>query len=202
MTMRRPLTSPTSLTSLLLIATAACGGEGSTPTIDAPPAAIDAAADATTSGSCTGACTMTQLTATFGSVTRTLDRAVYGITQQPLSIRVEAHRGGMAGCPTASSPTPDYTLILARVPAPPATGTTPGNLLGFKGDLLNGALGAAATMVTSTVVASEICPTCFGMPAPSDPDGFIALDLALTFNGGTVTGHLYATHCDSLDSAD
>lgn len=37
------------------------------------------------------------------------------------------------------------------------------------------------------------------MPAPNDPDGMVALDVTLTFPDGTVTGHLYATHCDSLD---
>jgi hypothetical protein len=38
------------------------------------------------------------------------------------------------------------------------------------------------------------------MPAPADPDGLLALDVALTFESGTITGHLFATHCDSLDT--
>jgi hypothetical protein len=28
---------------------------------------------------------------------------------------------------------------------------------------------------------------------------FVALDVMLTFPAGTVTGHIYATHCASLD---
>lgn len=134
-----------------------------------------------------------------------LDRAVYGLTieaGQPTTAHVEAYRGGGAGCPTEASPTPDYTLVLGAVPVPTAaaTVTSPGNLLDFEGDLLGGALGARATAVTLTPVAVDVCPTCVGGAAPSDPDGFIALDASLTFEGGTVSGHLFATHCDSLDT--
>jgi hypothetical protein len=29
--------------------------------------------------------------------------------------------------------------------------------------------------------------------------GFVAFDAEVTFPDGTMTGHVYATHCDSLD---
>lgn len=182
--------------SLLLLA-AACG-DISSPAVDA--AGTDAAAG------CEGACRTTSLTARFGAVTRTLDHAVYGlelVDGQPVA-HVEVHGGGAAGCPTEASPTPDYTLVLGAVPLadPTAPLSSPGNLLDFVGDLLDGALGARATAVTLTPVAVDICPTCLGGPPPSDPDGFLALDASLTFDGGTVTGHLFATHCDSLDTLD
>lgn len=156
---------------------------------------------------CAGACRTTALTATFGATTRTLDRAVYGVTIAAggaATLHVEAHRGGAAGCPTMTSPTPDYTLILGAVPVPTtaAVATSPGNLLDFVGDVLGGALGAAATAVALTPVAADVCPSCVGGAAPSDPDGLIALDLDVTFAGGTVRGHLFALHCDALDARE
>jgi hypothetical protein len=30
-------------------------------------------------------------------------------------------------------------------------------------------------------------------------DVFVAYDVMLTFDAGTISGHFYATHCDSLD---
>jgi len=89
-----------------------------------------------------------------------------------------------------TSPQPTYSLILGRVPVPAtiAALTSPGNLLDFDGDLLGGPLGAAATSVMITPVAYA-------------PSTLIALDLQLAFDAGTVTGHLFAIHCASLDEA-
>jgi hypothetical protein len=148
------------------------------------PVAIDAPAS-----SCEGACKTTSLAAMFGSVQRTLDRAYFGVvtTATGSHLRIEAYRGGGTGCPTMTSPTTDYTLVLGNVPMP--TGmtpvTSPGNILDFIGDLLGGPLGAAATAVTITPVANDSL--------------FVAADASITFAAGTITGHLYATHCDSLD---
>jgi hypothetical protein len=64
--------------------------------------------------------------------------------------------------------------------------SSPGNILDYEGDLLGGPLGAAATMVTLTPVAAM-------------EETFVAFDANLAFAAGTVTGHLYATHCASLD---
>lgn len=182
----------------LLVLLAACGDDGATPPVDAA-VAIDAAPDAP-AATCTGACKTTALTAKFGADTRTLDRAYYGVTKTATesTLHVEAYTNAPAGCPTASSPSPDYTLILGKVGIAQA-GASPANILDFRGDLLDGPLGAAATAVTLTTIAIDVCPTCVGMPAPADPDGFVALDASLTFAAGTITGHLYATHCDSLD---
>jgi hypothetical protein len=165
--------------SLALIA---CSDPASTP----PDAAVDAAIpiDMTTN-----------LTATFGSVQRTLDRAYFGVTRSAsgATLHVEAYRGGGTGCPTQSSPTTDYTLVLATVPMPSGMTpvTSPGNLLDFEGDLLGGELGAMATAVTIMPKATDACAACNGT--------FLSADVSLTFAGGTITGHLYATHCDSLD---
>ena len=177
----------------LIVLLAACGGGGSdTPMIDAP-IGIDAAIDAPapTFATCTGACKMTTLSAAFAA-TRGLDKAYYGVTATPPSLHVEAYKSAPAGCPTAMSPNPDYTLILGRVPIPTDTtaSTSPGNILDFKGDLLGGPLGAAATTISITPTAADKIMAS---------DGFVALDIMLTFPTGTVMGHLYATHCASMD---
>ncbi len=166
---------------------AACG--------DAPPANVDGGTDATADGggsadagsSCQGACAQTNLTAMF-QVTRSLDSAYYGVTFDTNNLHVEAYKRGTSGCPTMSSPTPDYTLVLGEVkPDAPTSPMATANILDFKGDLLGGPLGIAATTVKIDRAAIE--------------DGtFIALDLMLTFSSGTVMGHLYATHCASLDN--
>ncbi len=166
----------------LSVALLACSDPASTP----PDAAVDAAPPIDMS---------TSLIAKFGSVQRTLDRAYFGVTRSAsgATLHLEAYRGGGSGCPTQSSPTTDYTLVLGTVPMPSGMMpvTSPGNLLDFEGDLLNGQLGAAATAVTITPIATDVCATCAGT--------FLSADTSITFAGGTIIGHLYATHCDSLD---
>ena len=76
-----------------------------------------------------------------------------------------------------------------RGPVPISTqpASSPGNLLDFKGDLLGGPLGKPATSVSVTAAAYKAGELT------------IALDINLAFSPGTATGHLYATHCASLD---
>jgi hypothetical protein len=172
---------------VLLLALGACGDDAT----KAPDAAvsIDAAIDAPAGGlatTCTGTCATTALTAMIAA-TRSLDLAYYGVNASG-TLHVEVYKGMQPGCPTMTSPTPDYTLILGAVPAPMSTAmvTSPGNVLDYKGDLLGGPLGKAASTVMLTPVAYNA-----GM--------FVALDATLAFNPGTATGHVYATHCASLD---
>lgn len=190
------------LASIALILLCACGGDDAA--VDAGGDA-DVGPDAAVPTTCEGACRTTTLAAQFGATTRTFDRAVYGVTVtagQPPTLHVEAHRGGSGGCPSASSPTPDYTLVLGELalPTTAAPVATAANVLDFVGDLLGGPLGAAATAATATPIALDVCPACVGQPAPADPDGLVALDLTATFAAGAVTGHLFAVHCDSLDA--
>lgn len=84
--------------------------------------------------------------------------------------------------------TPDYTLVLGEVvPTKPTSNMATANILDFKGDLLGGPLGVGATQVQIDRTAHA-------------PDNFIALDVMLAFQQGMVTGHLFATHCASLDN--
>jgi hypothetical protein len=163
---------------VLVLALAACGGSSDMP--DAPRA-NDAAPDSTVNMT-------TAVTATMMS-TRTLDQAFYGVTASDQTLHVEVQLGGDPGCPTMNSATPRYSLILGRVPMPTAPGTltSPGNFLDYDGDMLGGtSIGAAATQVMID-------------PAGYQVGDFVALDVMLTFAAGTVTGHLYAMHCASLD---
>jgi len=130
---------------------------------------------------CEGACKTTALTATF-MATGTLDVAYYG-SNSDLTLYVEAYAGAAAGCPTMDSPAPDYTLILGRINS---EHTSPASFIDFKGDLLPSVQPVSATAVTLT-------PVTFS-------DMFVAYDVMLTFDAGTISGHFYATHCDSLDN--
>lgn len=171
---------------VLVLALAACGSS---------PASVDAGGDGAPAdassgdplGNCTGQCKTTALTAAFKS-TRTLDSAYYGVTAQDGSLRIEAYKRQGSGCPTMSSPTPDYTLVISSIAAPTSNAPlmSPINILDFKGDLLTNALGLAATMEALTPVAYSA-------------GNFVAVDVNAVFSQGTVTGHLYATHCASLD---
>lgn len=168
-------------TVLAVLALAACRDEASPPA-DAPPG------DAGVSVVCEGDCAVTNIRAEFQAI-RVLDHAVFGLNNADGTLHVEVYAGGDRSCPSETSPTPDYTLVLGKV-APPngsAPTTSPGNVLDFVGDLLGGALGAQATTVIVRAVAAS-------------PNEFVALDVALEFSNGTVDGHIFATHCPSLDS--
>jgi hypothetical protein len=75
------------------------------------------------------------------------------------------------------------------VPLPTSTAmvTSPANLIDFQGDLLTSVAPMAATSVMLTPVAKNALE--------------VALDASLTFPAGTITGHLFATHCASLDDS-
>jgi hypothetical protein len=163
--------------------------------LDAAPAP-DAAARAdgpprTLPATCEGACAMQSLQVRFGSTTLPIERAVYGLGAGNV-LHLEALHGGFAGCPEMSSPTPARTLVLAglRWPADATPRTAAdglaATLLDYEGTLLPGAPLSRASALTVTPVAAS-------------PGAFIALELAATFPEGTVSGHVYAVHCASLD---
>lgn len=170
----------------MLLILVACGDDGSQQPLDGSAGSDAMTGLATT---CTGACATTSLTATFGQTTRRLDVAYFGMTTSNgmQALYVEAYGGAAAGCPSMNSPTPDYTLILGSVPMPTSTAaiTSPANLIDFQGDLLPSPAPLKATTVTLTPVAKNAAE--------------LALDVDLTFPSGTLAGHLFATHCDSLD---
>lgn len=158
--------------------------------------------------SCTGSCAAQTLTIAFGGQNVTLERSYYGIDRDQSGnpgVYIEAYHGGAVGCPEESSPTPDQTLILSGLPLPSQGGTVTladglvVSLMDFAGDLVSGTGVSKATSAEVTFVAAHTCPSCVGMTSPSHPEGFVALELTATFDEGTISGHLYAGHCDSLD---
>jgi len=161
---------------------------------------------------CTGACAQTQATAVFGAVSQPFDRGVYGLTSLANSdtgqweLYLEVYAEGDPGCPSAQSATPLATLILSGVPqsAVPTTVVSSSDglvvtLLDFNANLLAGSPLASASDAVFTVEAVDTCTACVGEPDPSDTAGFVSFELSATFADGTLSGHVYATHCDSLD---
>jgi hypothetical protein len=155
---------------------------------------------------CGSPCAEQTLSATFGGTSEPFERAVYGVeTGADAGLYLEALHGGFSGCPSDSSPTPQRTLVVSGLTLP--VDNRPINsaqglavtLLDFAGTLLPSRPVAGATSATAVFRAARLCADCVGQPAPADPDGFVALDLEASFDGGTVTGRIFATHCDSLD---
>ena len=107
-----------------------------------------------------------------------------------------------------ASPTPERLVLIHDIPIPETTmplteaEAITGQYFDFVGDDLPNAVQTAALTISLTPRALDVCPECFGQTPPSDPDGFFALDVDITFDGGTTTGKIYATHCDSLDTSN
>lgn len=180
---------------------------------DATPDAVveedasDAEDSAALAPDCQGACREQSLVAARGDLRVPFTFAAYGLTDATLSdsgeleVLVEIYSGGEATCPREDSPTPESTLILSGLADPPSEDQPLTlSLLDFEGALLEGAPIGRAESVSSANVEATLCGECLGEPAPSHNAGFVALDLTATFPEGiTLTGHVFAVHCDSLD---
>lgn len=156
----------------------------------------DGGRDADAAGSCDGACKTTSLTVTIGAKSGPLDRAQFGFNTTDgavPTVQVEAHFGGDPACPSQTSPTPDRTVVFANVPLAKGLATEASGLkatlLDFKGDLTTEPL-VRATAVKLTVVDFASAPKA---------SSYVAFDVEATFPTGSVKGHAYATHCDSMD---
>lgn len=156
--------------------------------------------------SCDEACQEQTLAASFGGEPFPFERAVFGLTPPDQAesgtweLYIEALSGGFEGCPKEDSPTPKRSLILSGLTLPNSDTPqqTSGTLFDYEGDLLSGdAPFLRASSVTLTPRAWDICTDCYNTPSPS---GFLSLDVDATFEGGTVSGTLYATPCTSLDA--
>ncbi len=158
--------------------------------------------------SCAGACAQQSLSATFEGVTEPLERSIYGVDRDAAGdpgLYLEALHGGFAGCPEENSPSTERTLVVSGLPLPrsgPPVTLAEGlvvSLLDFTGTLLPSSPVSKATAASVTFVAAEVCPDCIPPLPPNQSGGFVALELSATFPGGTVSGHIYAVHCVSLD---
>jgi hypothetical protein len=134
----------------------------------------------------------TSTEAILNDVTRTLDRAQFGVTKQGASetFYVEAHEGGVAECPEKE--TPKRTLIVSDVPKgaagqsfTKADGVTV-SFLDFAGDqITSGQPLTKATAATVTIVAI-------------DEGSSVEIEVDATFAEGTAKGRVYATYCVAM----
>ncbi len=162
---------------------------------------------------CEGACAQQAVTASFGAQAQPMTQAAYGLTAPAASdsgeweLFLEVWDGGFEGCPQEGSPQTKRTLVLTglRLPLTPGPLTQEpaprATLFDYEGTLYDDALFARAAALTITPVAAKVCESCSGQGSPSDPEGFIALDVSMRFDDpvGSLTGRIFAKHCDSLD---
>lgn len=158
-------------------------------------------------GDCNGPCGLLDARAEFGANSIGFDVAFFGLTspEQAASgdweLHIEAHRGGGTTCPTESSPSPSQTLIVTNVPlAPGMTYTREDGIavsvLDFEGALLDDGVVSAALTAEVDLERSDVCTDC----TPADGDSSLSFTIdALFEGGGTVAGHVFATHCTSMD---
>ncbi len=205
------------LSSLALLALG-CGSDGgsgadagASTNTDAATVAADAMATVDAGGGegCTGACATMDLTATFGETVRTFDRAFFGLTSPQNSdsgeweLYIENGAGADEECPSMKSPTPDYLFILASMPlqsADPGPITATANLIDFEGALLVDSIREEAASNSVTWVSYDPCVACAEGTENDRDDRHLAVDIEATFADGSISGHAYATHCDSLDN--
>lgn len=177
---------------------------------DAGIDAADAAADAADSGSsdCEGECRLVDARASFGEASVDFERAFYGLTGPGQSgsgeweVYVEMYAGGADGCPQEGSPTPDQSVVIAGLPLPDTADQLDESaglvvsMFDFVGSLTQEPL-ARAMGEAVTDFQGNVCTECDG----DDPTGWVAFDLTAPFTGeDEIAGHVYATHCTSLDS--
>lgn len=171
---------------------------------------------------CEGECATHDLTIAFGATTRSLGRAVYGLSSPEQSVNgegweiyVEGLQGGFAGCPEELSDAPDYTFILNGLPIltggevlSKETHQLNAILFDYEGDLVpDPPFRTVATEVRVTARTTSVCTDCVGAmgeddmgSSNSDPGGFVSLEVEAVFPEGVISGTLYAEHCDSLDA--
>lgn len=168
---------------------------------------------------CERECATHALTIEFGANTRSLGRAMYGLSSPEQSVNgeeweiyVESLEGGYSGCTQELSPSPDYTFILSGLPIlmggevlSKETDQINAILFDYEGDLVpDPPFRTVATEVRVTARTTSVCTDCVGMMAGdmdnSDPNGFVSLEVEAIFPEGSVKGMLYAEHCDSLDA--
>lgn len=153
--------------------------------------------DAAGNGGCDDACRKTSLDAFVNKLHRELGHAHFGHESADAGggLYVEVVQGGDGACPTETSPTPDRMLVLKAFPdgspgqIATEAGATTATFLDFVGDQLTEAVFVKAKSFKVTIAAKDF------QASPA----WLAIDVEATFDEGTVTGHAFAEHCDSLD---
>ena len=168
---------------------------------------------------CVGTCTKQNLEFTaLDGRTLPFSTTGFGLTHPSYTesgeweIYIESWERGADGCPDEGSPTPDHNLILSRIPIPTTTDTLTKEadsltsvFFDFNSDVVDTTQNPSgfihASAVTIKPVGVSVCTECVGVLTMPDVDGFVSFDVTAEFEEGTVSGRIYAQHCDSLDSA-
>ncbi len=177
----------------------ACSDSSSkTPDAATPDARrLDAATLDGPSSACMGSCRTLTAKASKGLDTVAFDRAFYGYNgsnADPTSLRIELHQGGDATCPTMNSPNPRQTAIVSAIPVTSRTVPTSDtaakvSYLDFTGTL------SMTPIVRSTAVSLSAITGSFVAA-----DLYVAFDINATLAEAiSITGHVFAIHCASLD---
>lgn len=169
---------------------------------------------------CTGACSRQDLTATVTGETyaQPIAHGHFGLTVtsgEATTLHIEATEGDGGDCPTETSPTPAYLLAMSGVALPLSSATLTeadglnATLIDFYGDLLpEGTILASAGQITLTPTAALLCDGCTDPISATDPGAFVAFDVDIEIDDDdgapllVLAGHVYASHCDSLDAIE
>ncbi len=158
---------------------------------------------------CTGACSTMTLNVSFGDVNRSFDRAFFGLSAPSQSdsgeweIYIENNAGDDDACPTLTSPTPQFILTVAGLALPDdASVSGTATLVDFEGALLTDTVFEEASANTLSWTAADVCLACAEGNEADRADRMIAFDIDATFSEGSIAGHSYATHCESLDKLE
>ena len=190
-----------------LLPATACGDEGASGLDAGEPPTADAATSGPLPATCTSDCSTMSLTVEFGATSRSFDRAFFGLTSPANAdsgeweIYIENNSGSDAECPTVSSPSPLFLLSLGgfRVPTDIGDASASATLVDFEGALLVDEVFERASTNTVHWSAADLCLACAEGSEPNRPGRMVAFELDATFAQGSITGHSYATHCESLD---
>jgi hypothetical protein len=147
------------------------------------------------------------ITATVGDTTEGFDRAYYGLTSPELTVsgdwelQVEVYAGGDEGCPQMDSATPDRTLVIGglRFPEFPNEQREEDGVVMVLMDFAGTLTQEPTVEATGEIIYFhrwDLCTDCDG----DDPNGFLSFDVDSLVPDGNIRGHVYATHCASLNS--
>lgn len=134
----------------------------------------------------------TKAEAKINDVSRTLDRAQFGVTKEAggETLYIEAHEGGVAACP--ESETPKRTLIIDGVPK-----GAPGDRFtkddGIKVSFFDFE-GAQITTPNPLITATAVTVTVVAL----DDKASVELEVDATFDQGTVKGRVYGAYCEAM----
>jgi len=150
--------------------------------------------------SCEGACRESSLVLKKGELTVDFDRTQFGFdrtTSYP-KLKLSAYQGGADACP-APDDEPNHALQISGVPAPfdDSTFEAAAGLTAALYDFRGGVIAGSTAVLKGTRI--QLTPVAASLDSQA-AELFVAFDVHLEFEQGiTVDGHVFSTHCPSID---